>query len=515
MSGLGSATELVHIASFCAGSVSGALEIIYVITEFAMRKAAQYLRMSTDFQRYSLANQAEMIARYAETEGYEVVATYQDAGKSGVTTKKRDGLKALLRDVLAGASYSTILVVDVSRWGRYQDPDQAAHYEFICREAGVRVVYCAEPFNDDDGPTSSIVKNLKRVMAAEYSRQLADRCRQGIRRRRLAGGKGGGVAPYGFRRQVFELDGAPGQMLKTGERRMRPDQTVRLVHGPQEEIRVLRRIFWLFVEDARGVTEIAHMLNQAGVPYRDGGLWNEGRIKAALRNEIVLGVHVFNKNPTAFGTPLPKPPQSEWLRVKVLRPVVSAELFRRAQKKFIDLNGQMFTDEEMLVKLRRLWAKEGYLSRRLIDSHPDVQWSGAYIRRFGSMQVVYDRIGWHRRPRSGEHVDRAGLASDMIILRLKELLASHGYLNSRLIEASPRLPTVSTIKKRFGSLDQAYQAAGFHLTHIEKLKGGWDRRRQRERASKSSPSAPPAGRHDQSPHDTGTIRRRRDNPPAA
>lgn len=458
-----------------------------------MRKAAQYLRMSTDFQRYSLTNQAEAIARYAAAENYEVVATYEDAGKSGVTTKNRDGLKALLRDVLAGVPYSTILVLDVSRWGRYQDPDQAAHYEFICREAGVRVVYCAEPFDDDGGPTSSIVKNLKRVMAAEYSRQLADRCRQGIRRRRLAGGKGGGVAPYGFRRQVFELDGSPGPILKAGERRMRPDQTVRLVHGSKEESAVLRRIFWLFVKDARGVTEIARILNSAGVAYRDGGSWNEGRIKAVLRNEIALGVHVFNKNPTAFGTPLPKPPQDEWLRTKVLRPVVSAELFQRAQRKFADLNGQMFTDEEMLVKLRRLWAKEGYLSRRLVDNHPDVQWTGAYIRRFGSMQAAYDKIGWYRRSRSGEQVDRPGLEPDEIVRRLKDALKTHGYLNSRLIEASPRLPTVSTIKKRFGSLDQAYQAAGFNLTHAEKLKGGWERRRQREagRISISSASAQP------------------------
>ena len=451
-----------------------------------MRKAAQYLRMSTDFQRYSLANQAETIARYAEAEGYEVIATYEDVGKSGVTTKKRDGLKALLRDALAGAPYSTVLVVDVSRWGRYQDPDQAAHYEFICREAGVRVIYCAEPFNDDDSPTSSIVKNLKRVMAAEYSRQLADRCRQGIRRRRLAGGKGGGVPPYGFRRQVFDLDGVPGQILNPGERRMRPEQTVRLVQGPIEEVRVLRRIFWLFVEDARGVTEIARILNNAGVPYRDSGLWNEVRIKAVLRNEIALGVHVFNKNPTAFGVQLPKPPQSEWLRVKVLKSVISSDLFRRAQQKFADLNGQMFTDDEMLMKLRRLWDQEGYLSRRLIDDHPDVQWSGAYIRRFGSMRVVYEKIGWHRRPRSGEHVDRAGLEPAEIVLRLKELLAFHGYLNSKLVEESPRLPTVSAIRKRFGSLDQAYQAAGFHLTHAEKLKGGWDRRRQREQARESS-----------------------------
>ena len=443
-----------------------------------MRRAAQYLRMSTDFQRYSLANQADAIARFAEAEGYEIVRTYEDAGKSGVTTRHREGLKALLRDVLAGAPFTSVLVLDVSRWGRFQDPDQAAHYEFICREAGVRVIYCAEPFGDDCGPTASIVKNLKRIMAAEYSRQLAERCRQGIRRRRLAGGKGGGVAPYGFQRQIFSIEGAPGTVLGPGERRLRPDQTVRLVHGPKEEIAVLRRIFRLFVEDARGAAEIARILNNQGVPYRSGTSWNDCRVKAVLRNEIALGVHVFNRNPTSFGTPLPKPPPEAWVRVKVLPPVIPARLFQRAQAKFADLNGYMFTDDEMIEKLRRLLARKGYLSRRLIDTDPEIQWSGSYIKRFGSMMAAYDRVGWRRRPRSGEHVDRAGLEPDEIVERLKDLLETHGYLNSKLIEESPRLPTVSTIKKRFGSLDSVYKLVGFDLTHAAKLRGGWERRRR-------------------------------------
>jgi DNA invertase Pin-like site-specific DNA recombinase len=47
-------------------------------------RAAQYLRMSTEHQRYSLENQAAAIGAYAERLGLNVVATYADAGKSGV-----------------------------------------------------------------------------------------------------------------------------------------------------------------------------------------------------------------------------------------------------------------------------------------------------------------------------------------------------------------------------------------------------------------------------------------------
>src|SRR5690242_11758818 len=44
-------------------------------------RAAQYLRMSSDVQRYSTENQQNAIAEYAEQHGYEIVASYRDSGK--------------------------------------------------------------------------------------------------------------------------------------------------------------------------------------------------------------------------------------------------------------------------------------------------------------------------------------------------------------------------------------------------------------------------------------------------
>ena len=43
-------------------------------------------------------------------------------------------------------------------------------YEFIFKQNAVRVAYCAESFENDGGLLSSIVKSVKRVMAAEFSR---------------------------------------------------------------------------------------------------------------------------------------------------------------------------------------------------------------------------------------------------------------------------------------------------------------------------------------------------------
>lgn len=102
---------------------------------------AQYLRMSTEHQQYSLQNQVEAIQKYADENNFVVVQTYTDGAKSGVVLKRREGLRQLLRDVIASTrQYKAVLVYDVSRWGRFQDPDEGAHYEFLCKSSGVSVL---------------------------------------------------------------------------------------------------------------------------------------------------------------------------------------------------------------------------------------------------------------------------------------------------------------------------------------------------------------------------------------
>jgi hypothetical protein len=38
---------------------------------------------------------------------------------------------------------------------------------------GVRVIYCAEQFDNDGATVAAIVKGVKRAMAGEYSRELS------------------------------------------------------------------------------------------------------------------------------------------------------------------------------------------------------------------------------------------------------------------------------------------------------------------------------------------------------
>ena len=196
-------------------------------------RAAQYVRMSTDHQKYSTENQADAIRQYAKARGIEIVKTYTDAGKSGLKIEGRDALKRLIDDVQAGAAdYTMVLVYDVSRWGRFQDADESAYYEYICKRAGIVVEYCAEQFENDGSPVATIVKGVKRAMAGEYSRELSAKVFAGQGRLIEKGFRQGGPAGFGLRRTLIDENGASKGDLRRGEHKS--IQTDRVIEPPRD-----------------------------------------------------------------------------------------------------------------------------------------------------------------------------------------------------------------------------------------------------------------------------------------
>ena len=182
------------------------------------RRAAMYVRMSTDHQKYSTENQADAIREYATRHQIEIIDTYTDSGKSGLSLDGRDALKRLIDDVQQSrARFNMILVLDVTRWGRFQDADESAYYEYICRRAGIDVQYVAEQFENDGSPVSTIVKGVKRAMAGEYSRELSAKVFAGQCRLIELGYRQGGPAGYGLRRVLIDERGEQKATLKRGE----------------------------------------------------------------------------------------------------------------------------------------------------------------------------------------------------------------------------------------------------------------------------------------------------------
>jgi DNA invertase Pin-like site-specific DNA recombinase len=128
-------------------------------------RAAQYLRMSTGHQQYSIANQSAAIALYAAAHNIAIVCSFIDEGKTGTTIKRRIGLQTLLRVVESGnADIDRVLVYDVSRWGRFLDSDEAAHYEYLCSERALLFIIAPSNLRTTTAP----LPICKRLLSARW-----------------------------------------------------------------------------------------------------------------------------------------------------------------------------------------------------------------------------------------------------------------------------------------------------------------------------------------------------------
>jgi len=147
--------EQVSDPSVCKNGLAEIVSMNKSNLEKSANLAAAYVRMSTEHQQYSTSNQMDVIREYAKRRNLEIVREYSDEGKSGLNIQGRDSLAQMIKDVESGAAgFTNILVYDVSRWGRFQDADESAYYEYLCRRAGVSVHYCAEQFENDGRATA-------------------------------------------------------------------------------------------------------------------------------------------------------------------------------------------------------------------------------------------------------------------------------------------------------------------------------------------------------------------------
>lgn len=357
--------------------------------------AAQYIRMSTDHQRYSTENQADAIYQYAERHGMSIVKTYSDAGRSGLNFDGRDALKTLIDDVQTGnVPFNVILVYDISRWGRFQDSDESAYYEYICKRAGIQVIYCAEQFANDGSMPSTVMKNLKRVMAGEYSRELSNKVFIGQCRLIELGFRQGGPAGYGLRRLLVNAERQPKSELLRGEHKSLQTDRVILIPGPPEEVAVVQRIYQLFVVHHKPELQIADILNTENIKTDLGRPWTRGVVHQILTNEKYIGNNVFNRISYKLKVKRVRNPPDKWVRADgVFEGIVDPGYFAQAQA-VIAARSHHLTDEEMLDRLRTLYEKVGLLSGIVIDEQEGMPSSNCYRSRFGSLLRAYTLIGF-------------------------------------------------------------------------------------------------------------------------
>ena len=358
-------------------------------------RAAEYVRMSTEHQQYSTDNQAVAIRRYAEEHGYEIVHTYKDDGKSGLNLSGRSGLKLLLADIDAGRTdFQALLVYDVSRLGRFQDPDEAATHELRIRAAGIQVEYCAEQFRNDGSISSSIIKTVKRTMAAEYSRELSVKVFAGQANLIRRGYRQGGAAGFGLRRLLVDVNGDPKGELGRGEQKSIATDRVILVPGPADEVAVVQEIYRLFTAEGKAERDIAELLNARGILTDLVRPWTRGTIHQVLINEKYVGDNVWARTSFKLKREHVQNAENQWVRSEgAFTPIVDRDAFARARA-IIDARSERLSDNALLELLASIFAAKGMLTGLIIDEAEDAPSSSAYRTRFGSLLRAYELIGF-------------------------------------------------------------------------------------------------------------------------
>ncbi len=286
-----------------------------------MIRAALYARYSSDQQNAaSIADQQRICRERAEREGWQIVASFEDAAISGATMILRPGVQRLLAEAQAG-KFDIVLAEALDRVSRDQ-ADVATFYKHL-QFARVPLITLAE------GEISELHVGLKGTMNALFLKDLAKKTHRGLRGRVEKGFSAGAVG-YGYR-MVRRLT-SEGELVR-GEREIDPVQAL-----------VVERIFREFA-DGKSPLAIARDLNAEGVAGPAGKSWRDTSIRGDVRrgtgiinNELYVGVRVWNhkhsvtdpasgKSVTRFN------PESEWIRNEVpeLR-IVADDLWEAAKR---------------------------------------------------------------------------------------------------------------------------------------------------------------------------------------
>lgn len=337
-----------------------------------------YLRRSTDRQEQSLEDQRQAVETYADLEGFRIVNWFVDDAISGTSTEARKAFRTLIEAAQKpDCPFRYVLVYDVKRFGRV-DTDEAGHYRYLLRQAGVEVVYTSEGFNGGD--SDDLIRSVKQWQARAESKDLSKVTIRGQVSLVDKGYWGGGVPPFGYdllyedaagrpiRRVRFAVDGgkeefdAEGTLVRVhprGTRLARPKtDRPRLVLSDPGRVALIQRIFQMYVADRLGYRSIANRLNIEAIPSpRDGhwssatgAAWGIGTIRGILINGTYTGDTYWNRRSFAKFHRISgkhaherprhradKPdwnPQTDWIVVKATHPaIVSHEMYQEVLRR--------------------------------------------------------------------------------------------------------------------------------------------------------------------------------------
>lgn len=295
--------------------------------------AAIYARYSTDKQdARSTEDQIRRCRRFAESQGFRVVAVYEDHAVSGASAMRVE-LQRMLADARqrGGSPFKAVLVDDQSRLAR----DLGTAWRLIFEELpplGIKVVDCTTGRASDE-TGARLTFGVTALMNDAFLEMVRAETHRGLEGRALGGfATGGRCFGYDTRKEPNPPD---------------PEHPRSEIFVNLEEARLVVRIFRAWI-DGSSFKEIAQTFNDEGIPApHDGGTGHKGNrgwipttIRSMLMNERYLGKLVWNKTKwikdrtTGKRRNVPNP-REEWVTID--RPdlrIIDDHVFAEAQARF-------------------------------------------------------------------------------------------------------------------------------------------------------------------------------------
>ena len=359
-------------------------------------RAIGYCRNSADIgQENSCTIQEENIRAFAMQNGIEIVAIYADRGKSGLNAEGRPQFQALMERVVEDDSFSIVLVYDVSRWGRFQDTDLSAHYESICRQHGKEVIFTvhgAYESGRENTLINQLRKNIDRYQAAEYSKVLSAKTKDGAIKVARQGYRPGGSPPYGMRRVMLDEQKKRDRVLEDGQRKGLQNGRTILEPGDMAQVAVVCEIYQLFVEKEYSEQQIAGHLNHRKIPSPGGVLWSPSSVRKILLDEQYAGSVVYNKTSGHLKTGKWQNPPEQWIITpESYDSIISRELFEKAQERFL-LRKRIYSQEEMVQIMKDVFNRFGLLTASLIRLDENGLTPSRIRSQFGSIPEAFQSL---------------------------------------------------------------------------------------------------------------------------
>ncbi len=268
-----------------------------VLPDAKQWKAADYARISREDgdkeESDSIGTQFDIIDDYiAHNDDITFVDRYSDDGWSGTNFDRPDFMR-LMEDIKKG-KINCVIVKDLSRLGRnYILVGQ--YLEMIFPMLNIRFISVNDRIDSIKDPASinNALVSFKNVMNDEYCRDISNKVRSSLDRKRSKGEFIGSFASYGYMKD--------------------PDDHHHLIVDPVAA-EVVKNIFDWFLQ-GMSIIGIAKRLNHMGIPNpsaykRQCGLnykhpagqldsaWPDSSVKRVLKNRLYVGDMVQNKNRT-------------------------------------------------------------------------------------------------------------------------------------------------------------------------------------------------------------------------